>query len=141
MINTQTEQLLNNLNSTFEWVQMNATDAVDTTSEFLVEQTPLYIQEFILWFTVKSMMGALFCLLLMVTTLIVCKPLLKKIKNGPDHYESGWSRAELYACVYTPLILINIPLGIVSSGYISTLLKVYLAPRVFIVEQLSNLVT
>lgn len=129
------EQVLaENVNDLSNWIK----SATKTTGEFLSEQTPLYIEEYISWYFYSNLFYSIYGVVIFILTLITFLLFLKK---GSKY---DWN-SEFHICMPLTVLLAIILVGtsinlICVVSNVQNCIKAYVAPRVLIVEQFGNLI-
>jgi hypothetical protein len=127
-----------NINDLILWVKTAAT----TTQGFITEQTPLYIKEFLSWYFWESIFYvSIFTALLCVTLGIALwaskkysKLRAKELENGERYGDISvnFQIAMAFAIATSAMLLLPICINAHNA------LKVKIAPRVIIVEELTH---
>ena len=109
---------------------------VKSATEFTVEQTPLLVQEIITWHITMGILSIVGFLLISVISFFFFGWLIKKVCDSDNEDESGG---------YIFLILVNSTLFVSSFVSVVTYcipaLKAWIAPRLFLIEYVSNLIS
>lgn len=112
-------------------------EGVEQAGAFVKEQLPLVLQEYVAWGIVE---GAAMCILCSISVFVLCRlvvkwavPSAKKASSNGDLDIGYWMAAIIMAigCVPISFIAIN---GLLSA------MKALIAPRVYLIEELSKLV-
>jgi len=116
------------LEEVLEWVR--------STKDFVVEQTPLVINEVINWGIYKSGLMMLFGFVGIITIVIVCT---KSFKWFPNKYDDDWSSGVIITW------LLGIFFGVICvpiffSG-VYNLLYILIAPRLYVIGVLQNMIS
>lgn len=116
-------------------------EASEVTVDFSKEQVPILIREILNYNIATSLMMTIVFLLVVFSVPFSAKKVLQKKKeyvSGLSNEERGWNDGEDYyyllIAICTPLVIIAIYL----SGSLFELLKVTLAPRLFLLEYLKT---
>jgi hypothetical protein len=127
-----------NINDLILWVKTTAT----TTQGFITEQTPLYIKEFLSWYFWEAVFYASISAVLLCITLSVAlwaskkysKLRAKELENGERYGGSSENFQIAMAISLVASVMLLLPLFINAHDA----LKVKVAPRVIIVEELTH---
>lgn len=127
-----------NINDLILWVKTAAT----TTQGFITEQTPLYIKEFLSWYFWEAVFYASVSAVLLCITLSVAlwaskkysKLRAKELENGERYGGSSEKFQIAMAISLAASVMLLLPLFINAHDA----LKVKIAPRVIIVEELTH---
>jgi hypothetical protein len=103
---------------------------VKSAADFSAEQAPLVVQEFLAWEFWSNFIGGLSCAFAMIVVLIGAFIVYKKAEEG--------SAERIVATVLT--FAFSILLLIPTSIHLSRALKIKVAPRVVVLEEISKLV-
>ena len=131
-----------NLNEQLAIAVKKGIELAEKTGEFVVEQTPDLIREFLLWHTIESFIDILICL----TLLYVVYKLRKKIYVTEDPYDSyEYSKiGDKYyhiagMWIYTILggVIVLTSFIFLVEG-ISNVIKIQVAPKIYLIEYFLN---
>lgn len=133
---TATNKLTEELATTIEWLRTSAQAGADTAGPFIAEQTPLYIEELIqytiVWTVFKAAMWL--GLLILVGVLMFIAHRIGRKVDGDN--------GELFLQALFPAVVAFLGLmplcGTLSSIGVDEGIK-YTAPRVFVVDKLTEL--
>jgi hypothetical protein len=125
MSETKTDRLFNGMAEIVEWIKQTA----ESAGGFIMEQAPLVAQEIIIFGRVKYTMLAILSLL---AILAGCYAIKELMKGG---HETGKET------VLSLVALFGSVLGIVSFlSCIATCIKTWVAPRLYLIECLGDLI-
>lgn len=125
----QVEQdLQNKLNSILNWVEETAKQA----EGFVVEQTPLYIQELLAW---NFWYSLIWFILGIIYLFIGVFSLVKLVKNGKKILDAVDFPPEIIWLVPT---LLGLSCGLITSFNNFEWLQITVAPRVWLVEYVAS---
>lgn len=130
-----------NLEEKLEPLVLKAIEAIEQTGDFVIEQAPLVLQEFLMWRTVKDIFLLLLFILILISPILVKKMLPKADKNelrtgkflGKVVSADSWGFG-FFISVFTTIIGI---IGTVHYGL--DLIKVTIAPKIYLIEYFTNL--
>lgn len=128
-------QLTDRLNALLDFT----VKSLETTKDFVVEQTPLLIQEYIQWGFWSNIISASISLVILIVcvycTTIGRSSLLKKYFK--DENNEGWFIAAVIltiaSCIFGMFALEDF------VNHIKTVVKIQVAPRVYILQELKTL--
>lgn len=125
------EQLEEALADVLRWVETNGQAATD----FVVEQAPLYVQEYVAWVFWYNAMLAAICLGSVLLLFVVGQVARRMVVR--DHADEVPPAAALVASIVFPFVIGLIPIikGVESAA---DAVKAKVAPRVVIVEHLRD---
>ena len=127
-MNEQTEKLVNDaLSSVIETVR--------ATGNFVIEQAPDVIRQLILYNTINLAMWVVLGLVVLLATYVVVKKFLK-LEKTLNKYDSGGALA---AAVLSGAIGSVTGIGLIMSN-ISDLIKIIVAPKIWLLEYAASLV-
>jgi len=132
------EKLQNQLSSLLEWAERATTTGV----EFVAEQTPLYIQELLIynfWISLFSfMLGVIFIIIGINRAYSVVWGKLSKEpwEKSAGAYYSTITPYGIQAIVSIILAIVGLIAGSIISAHNLEFVKVVTAPRVFVVDYL-----
>jgi hypothetical protein len=125
--NAMQPELQNKLTSILNWVEETAKQA----EGFVVEQTPLYIQELLAW----NFWNSLIVFSIGVALLIILAICLKKIFNSNlDFWDNHPEKALPLAIIAVISLFVGPPLTISNLEWI----QITVAPRVWLVEYVAS---
>lgn len=128
-MNEETQNLINSkITELLSWLE----EAGKTGSSFVVEQTPLYIQELLAWNFWYSLMWFIFGVGLWVVASLFTIP---AFKADWDYDNKDFGKK---MCIFPALICFMIGLFIWPENF--TWLQIKLAPRVWLVEYLQGMI-
>jgi hypothetical protein len=116
------EKLQNQLTKMLEWAER----ATSTGVEFVVEQTPLYIQELLVYNFWISLIYFLIGILILVGSMILFIKAISAMKKN-----DFWECSPFLTCFLLP---IGMGVGLMKEN--TDWLKIKLAPRVYIIDYL-----
>lgn len=144
------EQLQNTMNDAAASLIEKAMGGLDSATGFLQAELPEYVYQLMLWYSVKS---AVLCALMMALSALwfhfgVVKP-IKMITTGlknnktnffvEESYRNGGVQVSGSAIPLIFSVAIILPLSVaISKGL--TVLKIWIAPKVWLVEYASTLI-
>lgn len=109
-----------------EWLKTTA----QNSESFVLEQAPLYVQEYLAWYRIEAVIGLVICggiaVALAVACVVVCRKLLKAGEL------EGAAIAGFVGAVFLAIVLI--PAGV----SLTQMVKAIAAPRVVIVEHVGD---
>lgn len=133
---TATNKLTEELATTIEWLRTSAQAGADTAGPFIAEQTPLYIEELIQYTIVWTVFKAAMWLGLLILVGVLMF-IAHRIGRKVDGDNANSSPSPLPGWV---AFLGLMPLcGTLSSIGVDEGIKAYTAPRVFVVDKLTEL--
>ena len=109
--------------------------AVSSTSDFVIDQAPMYVQEIIRWQIVAGIISCVFFSALALIFFVINFTKLRSMRKDSDEIkmQDGWG----YGSVAIVLMFCSIAC---ASVFGSQSLKAYIAPRIVIVEQLQKVI-
>lgn len=107
-------------------------ETLQSTKEFVIEETPLVIQEFYNWEITSSIIWTSVWLAIFIISYFAIKKYKKKDKES--YLDDSEEIFNFFAWV-----------GVVSGGLffiidLTDLIKIWVAPRVYLIEHISNLI-
>lgn len=120
--------------------------SVDTATDFAIEQMPLVVQELLRWTIVHGIVSVVIFTLLIVTSTMVLRNIFLEIKKVPIDRKGlwvsdGYPQNEISMLgIYTSIVctLVNIVSVLIIVANIFTVMKVVIAPRIFIIEYIRS---
>jgi Mn2+/Fe2+ NRAMP family transporter len=109
-------------------------EALGKTTDFAAEQIPLYVQELLryaLWDTILSLILAI---AILTASLIIAKKVLKYLRIADYNYDLE-AAAHILLVVLGLSSIFSVFLTVAS---VSTILKITLAPRVYVIDYLKK---
>lgn len=125
------KSLKDNLPALFEWVKETA----NTTGQFIQEQTPLLIQEYLNWVFWNNVITVFVILLFLIPSLIISVKTLRKT-NFLGCFDHNWVITITFGMISFVSTMVFTIEGLSS---IKEAIKVKVAPRVVIMEKLKEL--
>lgn len=122
-----------------------ARDSASNAENFIVEQTPLFVQEYLTYYAIKSGIVMSVWLVLLIVMAIGYVRFIKFTSRVQD--DKNWQTEDKDAvgitCVITGVVVLLVTiLGLISFfGAMDTFVKIKVAPRVFMVESLAEQIT
>jgi len=118
----------------------NTKDGLAAAVDFLCEQSPLLVNEILLWEGIKSGIICLVLLALMIIGIVISKKVRSLVKNKDCKKACGDSADECMWCpglaiAYHVMVYIGLPIIMFCN---LTWLKVLVAPRLFLVEYIKD---
>ena len=124
--------------TTLEPLVLKAIKAIETTGDFLVEQTPLVVQEFIMWKTVEHSMMLVVALFLGIGVPYILSRFLggndsnySDLKMFNKHFDFDDFTGGLYVALCIIVLLIS---GGLFLYHAFSLAEVIIAPKVYLIE-------
>ena len=99
-------------------------------TDFAIEQTPLVIQEFLAWHIAGGVLAIIVSVIGIVVGIVACRLVLRNMAEGQDK-----ALAFMLAGVMTFL-----PFSIIGCINVAKVTKAIVAPRVVVLEKISDLV-
>ncbi len=99
-------------------------------TDFAIEQTPLVIQEFLAWQIACGTLAIIVSVIGIVVGIVACRLVLRKVET-PDE--------KAFGCFLVAAVTI-VPFGILGGTSIAGVTKAVVAPRVVVLEKISDLV-
>lgn len=134
------QRLIERLEQTLDWAQEGAAVGAD----FVAEQTPLYIQEMLAWlFWYHVSVAAAWALIMFVVTKVLLSSLRKcftRLKGTPRSSDAEFGYEVGVVASIIGIVGTNIAGIICVFVYGLYALKVYIAPRVVVLDELSKLI-
>jgi len=115
------------------------TSTVDKSTNFLVDQAPDVIQQLLTWKLCSVGVSAL--MLLVVLFLVVLWNVRSIIKFNKDPYRHWAYRNDAEMIIFFIIPMISFVLSLCMFDYILEFLKIWLAPKIYLIEYAANLVS
>jgi hypothetical protein len=117
-------------------VLKNLIDAATQAGDFIKDQIPLVIQELLAFSTALYVCGILASIAGLVGVCLWARFCIRQYKADTDHYsKDGWFPAGIF-----PSLIVAIPSLVMLAICVVSLLKITLAPRVWLIEYAAGLV-
>lgn len=131
---TANEVLSGQVAETLEWIRQTAQSGVETTGSFIAEQTPLFIEELVLFVVAWTLVKFVFW----VIALGISAFTLRKIMQS-DMYKTN---TECHVFTKIGMIITSVVFIVVFFFGVNPRqgALAYFAPRVFVVEKIINIV-
>ena len=112
-------------------------DFVNTSKDFVLEQTPLYVQEVVEFHFLENAISAGLNLVIAIVTLLVITFASYKIyKKDTSNWDVEWFVVALIAILSAMILIVS---GEYTTKYSKECYKAKYAPRVLIIEKLTEL--
>lgn len=112
--------------------------AIDKAVDFTVEQAPLVIQDILNWAITESIISLVFMVSLILVACYAANRILKNIKNDKSIGNADREFNNFMTYLVSGMIVIPLTLG--SFFTAQNGLKAYVAPRLYILEQIKDFV-
>ena len=109
--------------------------AASSTSDFVIDQAPMYVQEIVRWQIAEGIIWCIFFSLITLGFLVINFTKLRDMRRDQEEEiaAAGW----VFGLIAVVLMFCSIAGTCVSAGQS---MKAYLSPRVVIVEQLQKVI-
>jgi len=107
--------------------------AVSSTSDFVIDQAPMYVQEIIHWQIVEGIIWSIFFSVIALGLLVINLTKLRSMRRNIHDDGEGW----ILGVMVIVLMICSIAF---ANLFAFQSLKAYIAPRVVIVEQLQKVI-
>jgi hypothetical protein len=120
----------------------NTMSGISSAKDFLVSELPEVIQQLLMWHAVYNFILFVIALLFIINFFICGYVLMKKIKwvseKKDDWGDSQISKQGIFGIVYGILSLVSCLVALTNLNFIW--LKIWVAPKVWLIEYAANLV-
>lgn len=127
-----TTQLTEQLKPVVDWLKA----ALDTSGQFVQEQSPLVVQEYIAYVRATSTLYVVFGVLIIVVAALLMRTVLRYLRSGEETSEAT-DAVHVVLGVIAIVLFIAGPVAVVN--HTDDCLKAWCAPRVLILEKVSDL--
>lgn len=109
---------------------IKATTGIDTASEFILAELPDVIYQLLMWHGVRSLLIAIACIVIFIIA-TVGNYKFYKYASKEDYWEQPYIFGNIFiSMIYIPCV----------CGFNITWLKIWIAPKVWLIEYAANLV-
>lgn len=117
-----------------------ALSGVDEAVSLLSTELPDVVHQLLLWKLVDSLLGVGVCLIVFILGVFFCKRLLQAHKNDEEWTTdyAGWSVPMVLSSIVTFSMLL-VPFMVVWCP-LTTALKIWIAPKIYLIEYAAQLV-
>ena len=115
------------LNETIVNILQKAIELAEQTGEFVLDQSPIILQEFFIWRTLRHSVIILICIIVIIISIKLKKRVLNFFNN--DYWDSP--------TIIFDVITIGVIIGAITELF--DLLFIIVAPRLYLIEYISKL--
>ena len=115
-----------------------------TAKDFIVEQVPDVLKQIVHWQTVSSLTYTILSIVFLISSTILFVVLLKKFRTLEKNWKGDKYDPNPWALAVVANVLAYLSVALICFlnflQYLSDFLKVYFAPKVFLIEYLTHIV-
>lgn len=126
------EELTNKANE----VLLKMLEGLEKAGDFIVEETPEVVQQLLTWHMVESIVGCLFSITIAILFCVAYSKLWKHTGDDDLHYADS-----IAVRIFSALICGGVCISIVVCNFNLVWLKILVAPKLYLLEYASQLVS